>query len=109
MANLSPARLVAVGAGAALFALLSSPFARADVDTAYGDLTILYSDASAFSNAFGTYEDLLFDSDLSQNFLAASGIGLGLSDPFPSDATASQDLSSIAAEGNTITSQLAAL
>jgi hypothetical protein len=108
MHNLSSsARLIVVGAGAAFMALLASPLAHADAGAAYGDLAIIYGDVSAFENSFGAYEDLLFYSDLSQNLIAASGIGL--SDPFPSDATASQDLSTVVAEGNTLTSQLDAL
>jgi hypothetical protein len=108
MANFSsPARLIAVGAGAAFLALLTSPTSQADVDTAYGDLAVIYGDASNFSNSFGAYEDLIFDSNLSQNLFAASVIGLG--GPMSTDATASQELSSVVAEGTTITGQLGAL
>ncbi|WP_343572848.1 hypothetical protein [Mycobacterium sp.] len=109
MMNLSPsARLLAAGAGATLMALLASPLAQADAaDAAYGDLATPYTDAAAFSNSFGAYEDLVFDADLSQNFLAAVGLGFG--EPFSSGTTASQDLSTLVAEGTTITAQLDAL
>lgn len=109
MTNLSPTgRLLVSSAGAALMALLASPLAHADAaDTAYSDLTTVYADAAAFSNSFGGYEDLVFDADLVQNFLAASGIGLG--EPALSGTTASQDLTTIVAEGTTITTDLDSL
>lgn len=98
------AGLIAAGVGAAFAALLAGPLARADIN---GTLGVLDGDAYAFSNSFGPYEALLFDSDLSQNLVAA-GIN-DLADHFPSGATASQDLSAVVTEGNTITGQLDAL
>jgi len=110
MVNLSPsALLTAAGAGAAFIGLLVAPPARADADPAYGDLSTLYGDVTVFENSYGLFEDSVFYSDLTSlgNIITASGINIG--DSFSSAATASADLSSIAAQDNTLASQLAGI
>jgi len=105
------AGLCAAGAGVAFIGLLVSPRAHADADGAslYGDLSTIYGDVSAFENSYGLFQDTVFFSDLASpgDIVAASGFDLG--DPFPAGATASEDLSAVAAEGDTLTSQLADL
>ncbi len=101
MASLSPrSRLLTLGAGAAFCALLASPLTHADVGGAYADISSLYDDGLTFANSFGSSEDGLFFSDLtsSANLFSASGIDFA-GDPFPSDATATSDVSAIATEG----------
>jgi hypothetical protein len=109
MPNLSSsARLIAAGAGAAFMALLASPLAQADADL-YTDISYIYGDALAYDNAYGPFEDAVLYSDLAQpyNIVAASGLDIG--GPFPSGADASQDVSTIEAEGNTLVTQLTEL
>jgi hypothetical protein len=100
------AGLCAAGAGAAFVGLLMAPLADADADPAYGDLSMIYDAVTTFENSYGSYEDALFDSDLTNlgNIISATGFDVG--DPFSSGATVSNDLSSIAAEDNTVTAQL---
>ncbi|UMB67628.1 hypothetical protein [Mycobacterium paraterrae] len=88
-------------------AMLASPLAHADADAAYGDLANLYVDASTFSNSFGAYEDLLFDSDLTQNLFAASVSNLFAQSP--SAATASDEVNAALTEGHTVATELDAL
>jgi hypothetical protein len=109
MSHLSPSvRFLVAGAGAAFMALLASPLAQADVDL-YTDISYIYGDALAYDNAYGPFEDVVLYSDLAQpyNILAASGLDIG--GPFPSGADASQDVSTIEAEGNTLVTQLTEL
>jgi hypothetical protein len=119
------AGLCVAGAGAALMGLLVTPLARADTDgsslllaaastdlpdgaaaTAYHDLSNLYEFVTSFENSYGSLEDLFFFSDLTilGNVLSATGLDLG--DPFPSGATASDDVSAIVGEDTTLTDQL---
>jgi hypothetical protein len=119
--------LCVAGAGAALMGLVMTPLAHADVDgsslllaaatdlpdgaaaTGYGDLSNLYVDVSVFENSFGSYEDEVFFSDLASvgNILRASGLDVG--NPFPAGATASDDVSAIAAEDTTVSGELTSL
>jgi hypothetical protein len=103
------AGLCAAGAGAAFVGLLMAALAHADADPAYGDLSTIYDAVTSFENSYGSYEDALLYSDLTSlgNIVSATGFDVG--DPFSSGATASSDLSSVAAEGNTVTGQLANL
>jgi hypothetical protein len=100
------AGLCGAGAGAAFVGLLLAPLAQADGDPAYGDLSRIYDAVTTFENSYGSYEHALFHSDLTSlgNIISATGFDVG--DPFSSGATASSDLSSIAAEDNTVTDQL---
>jgi hypothetical protein len=109
MANLSPSvRFLVAGAGAAFMALLASPLAQADED-ASAELSFAYGDALIYEQSWGLPEEFQFYSDLASpgNLLSASGVDLG--DPFPSGASASDDVNMIVTEGNTLTSQLADL
>ncbi len=108
MSNFSPrARLLASGAGAAFLALLASPLVHADTGGAYADISSIYGDAYTFANSFGSYQDALFFSDLTSpaNLFSASGIDFG-GDPFPSGATATDDLGAIATEGTKLAGEL---
>ncbi len=108
MVPLSPrTRLLMSDVGAAFVASLTSPLAAADVGGAYADISSIYSDAITLDNSFGAYEDGLFFSDLtsSANLFGASGIDFG-GDPFPSGATATSDVSAIAAEGTKLANEL---
>jgi hypothetical protein len=100
------AGLCAAGAGAAFVGLLMASLAHADADPAYGDLSTIYDAVTTFENSYGSYEDALFYSDLTSpgNIISATGFDVG--DPFSSGATASSDLSSIAAEDDTVIGQL---
>jgi hypothetical protein len=100
MVNLSRrTELLRAGAGAAFIGLLASPIAHADTGGAYADISSIFGDAATFDNAFGSNEDALFFSDLtnSGNLFSASGIDFG-GDPFPSGATATSDLGAITTE-----------
>jgi hypothetical protein len=108
MPNLSSrAPLTAVGAGATFLALALAPLAHGDADPGYAGLGAIVDAVSAFENAFGSNEDALFVNDLlyPPNLLSASGIDFG-GDPFPSGATGSDDVATIASTGTTITGQL---
>jgi hypothetical protein len=98
------AGLCVAGAGAALIGLLATPLAQADSDPAYGDLSNVYDAATSFANSF--YDDGGFDSDLVSvgNILSASGLDVG--NPFPTGATAADDVSAIEGEDAALTSQL---
>jgi hypothetical protein len=128
----SMASLCAAGAGAALIGLLATPLAHADADesslllaaasadlpddaaaTAYHYVSNIYEAVTSFENSVVSssatataYEDALFFSDLTSvgNILSASGLDLG--DPFPSGATATDDVSALVGEGTTLTDQL---
>jgi hypothetical protein len=126
------AGLCVAGAGAALIGLLATPLAHADADdsslllaaastdlpdgaaaTAYHYVSNIYEAATSFENSVVSssatataYDDALFFSDLTSvgNILSATGLDLG--DPFPSGATASDDVSAIVGEDTTLTDQL---
>jgi len=128
----SIASLCAAGAAAALIGLLATPFAHADADdpslllaaasadlpdgaaaTAYHYVSNIYEAATSFENSVVSssttataYEDALFFSDLTSVGNILSATGLDLADPFPSGATASDDVSALVGEGTTLTDQL---
>jgi hypothetical protein len=108
MSNFSPrTRLLTSGVGAAFLALLASPLVHADAGGAYADIASIYDDAYTFANSFGLYEDSVFFNDLVQpyNLVSASGFDVG-GDPFPSGATATDDLGAIATEGTKVAGDL---
>jgi len=104
MPTLNARTLLTSGAGIAFLALLAVPLAQADAGL-YTDISSIYDDSLAYANGYA-FERGFFYSDLAQpyNILAASGVDLG--GPFPSGADASQDISTIEAEGHTLVAQL---